>query len=106
MTKGGSARRPAAHDAAACGGLTGLEPGQVQAALAGFKTSRNSFLALIDAERNLRTVELKYAGAVTDFHRRSAELDRAVGRLPTGLSGQRLESPVFSLISNDRGDLP
>ncbi len=34
MAKGGSARRSAAHDAAACGGLTRLEAGQVQAALA------------------------------------------------------------------------
>lgn len=79
---------------------------QVQAALAGFKTSRNSFLALIDAERNLRTVEIEHEGAVTDFHRRSAALDRAVGRFPTGVSYDRLKSPALSMIPTDRGDIP
>ena len=34
MAKGGSARRSVAQAAAACGGLTRLEAGQVQAALA------------------------------------------------------------------------
>lgn len=57
---------------------------QVKAALAGFKASRNSFLALIEAERNQRTVELDYHRALADYHRRAAELDRALGRLPGG----------------------
>lgn len=59
---------------------------QVRAALAGFETARNSFLALIEAEKNQRTVALGYQEAVTDYYRRRAELERALGRLP-GLGG-------------------
>jgi len=54
---------------------------QVEAARAGFETGRNSFLALIDAERNLRTVELEYEQALANVSRRRAELDRALGRI-------------------------
>jgi outer membrane protein TolC len=57
----------------------------VAAARSGFETGRNSFLALIDAERNLRNVELGHEQALADLGRRRAELDRAVGRIP-GLS--------------------
>jgi outer membrane protein TolC len=55
---------------------------QVEAARAGFETGRNSFLALIDAERNLRNVELSHEQALADVSRRRAELDRALGRIP------------------------
>lgn len=55
---------------------------QVVAARSGFETGRNSFLALIDAERNLRDVELGHERALTDVARRRAELDRASGRIP------------------------
>ncbi|HVT44533.1 MAG TPA: TolC family protein [Thermoanaerobaculia bacterium] len=55
---------------------------QVEAARAGFESGRNSFLAVVEAEKNLRTVELRYAGAVATYHQRLAQLDRAVGRLP------------------------
>ncbi len=55
---------------------------QVDAARAGFETGRNSFLALIDAERSLRDVELGLEEARTDVTRRRAELDRAIGRVP------------------------
>lgn len=55
---------------------------QVAAARAGFETGRNSFLALIEAERNLRTTRLGYEEAKTDLSRRLAELERAVGRIP------------------------
>jgi outer membrane protein TolC len=54
---------------------------QVRAALTGFETGQNSFLALIEAERNQRTIQLDYEAAVTDFYRRRAELDRALGRV-------------------------
>ncbi len=57
----------------------------VAAARSGFETGRNSFLALIDAERNLRNVELGHEQALADLGRRRAELDRALGRIP-GLS--------------------
>lgn len=59
---------------------------QVRAALAGFETARNSFLALIEAERNQRTVTLGYQQSLSDYYRRRAELDRALGRIP-GLAG-------------------
>ena len=55
---------------------------QIRAARAGFETSQNSFLALIEAERNQRSVQLGYEEALTDFYRRRAELDRALGRIP------------------------
>lgn len=55
---------------------------QVEAARAGFETGRNSFLALIDAERNLRNVELGHQEALANLGRRRAELDRALGRIP------------------------
>ncbi len=55
---------------------------QVDAARSGFETGRNSFLALIDAERNLRNVELGYEEALANLGRRRAELDRAQGRIP------------------------
>jgi len=69
---------PAAHD-------------QVQAARSGFETGRASFLGLIDAERSLRDVELGREQAVADLHRRQAELDRALGRLPAGLPPELLD---------------
>jgi outer membrane protein TolC len=55
---------------------------QVEAARAGFETGRNSFLALIDAERNLRNVELEHEQALANVSRWRAELDRALGRIP------------------------
>jgi len=55
---------------------------QVDAARAGFETGRNSFLALIDAQRNLLNTELGYEEALANLGRRRADLDRALGRLP------------------------
>ena len=55
---------------------------QVDAARAGFIASRNDFVAVIGAERNLRSVELEYQTARANFDRRRAELDRALGRIP------------------------
>jgi cobalt-zinc-cadmium efflux system outer membrane protein len=54
----------------------------VDAARAGFITSRNDFVAVIAAERNLRDVELGYQMARADIDRREALLDRAIGRIP------------------------
>ena len=56
---------------------------QIQAALSGFKASSNSFLALIEAERNQRTVRLEYERALADAWQRRADLDRRMGRAPT-----------------------
>ena len=55
---------------------------QIRAARSGFETGQNSFLALIEAERNQRSMQLGYEEALTDFYRRGAELDRALGRIP------------------------
>ncbi len=55
---------------------------QIHAARTGFETGQNSFLALIEAERNQRSVQLGYEEALTNFYRRRAELDRALGSIP------------------------
>lgn len=54
---------------------------QLSAARSGFETGRNSFLALIDAQRNLLDVELGYEEALANVARRRAELDRALGHI-------------------------
>jgi cobalt-zinc-cadmium efflux system outer membrane protein len=60
---------------------------QVEAARAAFIASQAPFGTLIDAERNLRGVELDEQTAQADCDRRRAELDRALGRIP-GLDGK------------------
>ena len=64
---------------------------QVQAARSGFETGRGAFLGVIDAERSLRDIELGRERAVADLHRREAELDRTLGRLPAGLTAAPLD---------------
>ena len=59
---------------------------QIDAARAGFTASQNPFMAVVAAEKNLRSVELDYQMARAECDRRRAELDRALGRIP-GLSG-------------------
>jgi outer membrane protein TolC len=68
---------------------------QVQAALAGFRSGRNSFLALIEAERNQRTSRLSLEAALAGHGRASADLDRALGRIPgsPGGPGAPVEAP-------------
>lgn len=65
---------------------------QVEAARSGFETGRNSFLALIEAERNLQSVELAQQTALADFQRRRAELARALGRMPASAKSENGES--------------
>lgn len=55
---------------------------QVDAARSGFVASRNDFVAVIGAEKNLRSVELEYQMMRANFDQRRAELDRALGRVP------------------------
>ena len=55
---------------------------QVAAARAGFESGKNSFQALIDAERSLRSMELRAQMSLADVQRRQAELDRATGHIP------------------------
>ena len=57
---------------------------QVDAALAGLTAGQNSFLAVVQAENNLRTVELRFEVARASLQQRQAALQRAVGR-PAGL---------------------
>jgi len=60
---------------------------QLDAARAGFVASRNPFVAVVEAEKNLRQVELERQLALAEYHRHRAELERALGRIP-GLDGQ------------------
>jgi cobalt-zinc-cadmium efflux system outer membrane protein len=55
---------------------------QISAAQSGFETGQVDFLAVIDAERQLRDIELGLANARADAHRRLAALQEAVGALP------------------------
>jgi outer membrane protein TolC len=60
---------------------------EIDAARAAFTASRTSFTAVIEAERNLRSVELDHEMARAECDRRRAELERALGRMP-GLGGE------------------
>lgn len=55
---------------------------QVDAARSAFIASQAPFVAVVDAEKNLRGVELDRQMALADYDRRHAELDRALGRMP------------------------
>jgi outer membrane protein TolC len=55
---------------------------QVDAARAAFVASQAPFLSVVEAEKNLRSVELDRQMALADYDRRRAELDRALGRIP------------------------
>jgi outer membrane protein TolC len=55
---------------------------QVDAAQAGFITSQTPFMSVVQAEKNLRSVELDHELAQAECDRRHAELDRALGRIP------------------------
>ncbi|WP_241759104.1 TolC family protein [Pyxidicoccus parkwayensis] len=55
---------------------------EVAAARAGFESGKNSFQSLLEAERSMRSVELRAQTALADVQRRQAELDRATGNTP------------------------
>ena len=55
---------------------------RIEAARAGFISAQNSFTALIEAERALRSAELELLMAQSDVSKRKAALDRALGRMP------------------------
>lgn len=59
----------------------------IDAAKFGYETGRNSFQALIDAERGVRTLQIQYEEAVATLNQRRAELEHARGAVP-GLSKQ------------------
>jgi outer membrane protein TolC len=62
---------------------------EVDAARAAFIASQAPFVAVVDAEKNLRSVELDRQMALADYDRRRAELDRALGRVP-GMAGSEV----------------
>lgn len=62
---------------------------EVDAARAAFTASQTPFVAVVDAEKNFRSVELDLQMARADYDRRRAELDRALGRIP-GLDGKEV----------------
>jgi cobalt-zinc-cadmium efflux system outer membrane protein len=62
---------------------------EVDAARAAFTASQAPFASVVDAEKNLRGVELDQQMARADYDRRRAELDRALGRIP-GLAGNEV----------------
>lgn len=55
---------------------------RVDAAQASFTASQGSFMSVIEAERSLRSVELKQKMAEAEHDLRRAELERVVGRIP------------------------
>jgi outer membrane protein TolC len=55
---------------------------QVDAAQAGFVASQTPFMAVVEAEKNLRGVELDQKLAQAECDLRHAELERAQGRIP------------------------
>ncbi|MBW3564497.1 MAG: TolC family protein [Acidobacteria bacterium] len=59
---------------------------QVAAAHAGFIADRNSFVAVVEAEKNLRSVELRYEEAIAALMTATSRLERAVGLQPTELT--------------------
>jgi outer membrane protein, heavy metal efflux system len=58
---------------------------QLRAARSGFESGQVDFIAVVEAEKNLRTVELGFEEARTDRHRRLAALERALGAEPGAL---------------------
>ena len=55
---------------------------QIDSARAGFTAAQNSFLAVIEAEKTLRDIELSLAMSRAELSRRQAALARAVGFIP------------------------
>ena len=79
---------------------------QVQAALSGFRAGRNSFLALIEAERNQRTIRLGLESALAGYDRARARLDRALGRIPGAAGPPEPARTPEPAAAGAGGDLP
>lgn len=69
--------------------LVPIAKDRINAARSELETGRASFLSVIDAERNLRTVQLEQHAAVATLSTRIAELLRAAGRIPTDEGDER-----------------
>ncbi|MCG3117839.1 MAG: TolC family protein [Candidatus Manganitrophus sp. SA1] len=61
-------------------GILPLAEQQLSAATIGYQSKKNDFLTLIDAQKNLRDLELTYFGALVDTNKSLAELEEMVGR--------------------------
>lgn len=57
---------------------------QIGAAMSDFEAGRGGFVSVIDAERNLRRVQLQQHEVIADTHRRNAALVLALGRIDAG----------------------
>jgi outer membrane protein TolC len=66
---------------------------QVRAARAAFESGEEPMLALIEAERALRSAELGYHEAVAASYRQAAEIERELGRLPRDLPAEVTAGP-------------
>jgi outer membrane protein TolC len=66
--------------------LLPLARDRVEATQASFSASKAPFASIIDAQKNLRSVELDHEMAQAEYERRRAEIDRVLGRIP-GLHG-------------------
>ena len=62
---------------------------QLEAAVSGYSTGANGFVALIDAQKNLLGVELAHHAAVAELSKRRARLARALGEMPGIEGGER-----------------
>lgn len=60
---------------------------QLEAAVGTFTSGKGSFLSVIEAERNVRITALGVEEATAQLHRRVAQLERALGRLPEQAGG-------------------
>jgi cobalt-zinc-cadmium efflux system outer membrane protein len=59
---------------------------QIQAARASFEAGQGDFLDVLAAEHDLQEAELMEHQMLAEAHRRRADLERALGRLPAGMS--------------------
>jgi len=78
---------------------------QIRAARAGFENG-GSFLALIEAERNLRDAELREQEILTEIWRRRAALERAVGKTTDDHGPARTSTDTSSSSSRPCESLP
>ncbi|MBI3803533.1 MAG: TolC family protein [Nitrospirae bacterium] len=61
-------------------GILPLAEQSLEAATIGYQTKKNDFLTLIDAQKNLKELELTYFRSLVDVNKNAAELEELVGR--------------------------
>ncbi|MFY9268501.1 MAG: TolC family protein [Candidatus Manganitrophaceae bacterium] len=62
------------------GGILPLAEQSLEAAAVGYQTRKNDFLTLLEAQRNVRGLELTYFGALVEIWKSLAELEEMIGR--------------------------